>query len=101
MWHVHKFQVAQQYGGSEEGGWWFEAGWPAPMASSPLVRVAFDEEDQAYAVARALNDYEDERRKGEDYDYTSVLSDRSSFFSYQVSEEALAVPYPESRPHYE
>lgn len=97
MWYVHKYEVAQQYGGPEEGGWWFQVGSPVEG-----FRLAYTVEETAYEACRALNGGERERAKrDEEYEYTSVLSYKSQHFSYDVSEKAYAEAYPKSRPHYE
>jgi len=28
MYYIHKYEIAQQYGGPEEGGWWYKMGEP-------------------------------------------------------------------------
>jgi hypothetical protein len=98
-WFIHKFQVSQQYGGPEEGGWWYDSGNPVKERCAILIDVT---EDLAYAVCRAFNENEHERQKREeDYEYTSVLSYRSQHFSYDVSTSPIAEAYPKERPHYE
>lgn len=95
--YLHRFEVWQERGGPEEGGWWYQAGTPVDHAFE-----SFAQEDDAVARCRELNEQEYERRKREEqYDYTSVLSDRSTFYSWQVDESPKAEPYPEHRPHYE
>jgi hypothetical protein len=98
MYFIHKYQVSQQYGGPEEGGWWYDAGEPVEDWF-PLILM---NEEQAYLVCRALNAAETDRRESdEDYEYTSVLSGRSTFYDYAVDEDPIARPFPATRPHYE
>ena len=98
MHYIHKYQVSQEYGGPEEGGWWYNTG--DPIKDWALVFV--ESEDVAYEVCRALNSAEYERRdKEEDYNYTDVLSHRSEFFEYDVSDSPVAESFPKVRPHYE
>lgn len=97
MYYVHKYQIALQYGGPEEGGWWYEAGTPTGFVLGPLT-----DEEGAYDQAYDLNKLEQERRKREEqYDYTSVLAKLSSHYSYTVSTDATPLSYPATRPHYE
>jgi len=98
MYYVHKNQVAQQYGGPEEGGWWFDSGTPV----EGWIPIPFEDEEEAYAKCRELNAQERERAKAEeDYEYTSVLSYRSTHYDYSITESSIPVPFPEERPHYE
>lgn len=95
--YVHKFSVGLQYGGPEEGGWWYDTGFPVESC----VYESFDEED-AYEKCRALNDSEHERaEKEEKYGYTSVLAHQSDHYAYSVETDPEAKAYPEERPHYE
>lgn len=96
-WHVHEFDISQVYGGSEEGGWWFDSGNPTGRKLGP-----FDCEETAIRYCRGLNDVENNRQEEEeDYGYTSVLSYRSNHYSWRVENSAVAYPYPANRPHYE
>lgn len=97
-WWVHKYEVRQEYGGAEEGGWWYDSGDPVEGWEVKGYSV----EEEAFAKARELNDQEHDRQKREeDYEYTSVLSYKSRHFSYQVEETSIPKAYPEVRPHYE
>lgn len=98
MYYIHKYEVAQQYGGPEEGGWWYKAG--DPVEDWPPVFV--ENEEVAFEVCRALNKAEMERRdKEEPYEYTSALSYMSEHFEFDVSESSVAESFPKVRPHYE
>lgn len=98
LYFVAKYEVGQQYGGPEEGGWYYDAGVPV----EDWKVVSFTSEDDAYAYARIFNAKEAQRRDDENqYDYTSVLSYREEFFEYRVIEEYPPKPFPEVRPHYE
>lgn len=93
---LHKYEVEQAYGGSEEGGWWYDTGVPTGDKEGP-----FDDEEDAYARCRELNEIEHAESEKQPYGYTSVLSHRSEHYAWDVSEYATAKAYPESRPHYE
>jgi hypothetical protein len=96
---IHKHSVAQQYGGPEEGGWWYDAGSPV----EDFIPIGpFDTEDEAIDKCRELNQQEHERaEKEEDYGHTSVLSYRSDHYAYSVHETTVMTHYPERRPYYE
>lgn len=98
--YIHKHDVALQYGGPEEGGWWYDTGDPAedwiPSAH------AFNDEEEAYATCRGLNQFEKIRQDNEeDYEYTSVLAYKSNHYSYTVEDFPEPYSYPNVRPHYE
>jgi len=95
---IHKHEVAQCYGGSEEGGWWFDAGEPC----GDWQPLPFETEDEASAECRRLNEAEHERAKVEErYEYTSVLSHHSTHYAYSIEDSSIMRPYPAHRPHYE
>ena len=91
---VALYQEDQQYGGPEEGGWWYDAG-------ELLHRPAryFRNEDAAYAYARRFNDllhhYVNRHRPS----YSSVLSEGRVVA--MVHEGHPPAYYPATRPHYE
>jgi hypothetical protein len=95
--YIHKFEVWMNYGGPEEGGWWYDAGKPVEARLE-----SFSDEEAAYARCRELNEAEHERaEREEEYDYTSVLAHYSTFYSYKVEEDPEPKPFPEYKPHYE
>lgn len=97
VWYVHKHEISLEYGGAEEGGWWYERGWPTGFSFGPLT-----DEEAAYEQARALNELEHERRKREEtYEFTSVMAKMSHHYSYTVEDFATPEAYPKERPHYE
>lgn len=98
MYYIHKYEVAQQYGGPEEGGWWYDSGNPC----SDWKPLMCEDEEQACEVCRTLNHAERERARVEErYGYDSVLAYRSTHYAYDVTEDYKAWPYPKERPHYE
>lgn len=98
MYYIHKYEVSQEYGGPEEGGWWYDAGSPVAW----WYPVCCEDEDTAYLVCRILNSAEGTRAdQDEKYGYTSVLSHQSNHYAYSVDEDYKAYPYPRNRPHYE
>jgi hypothetical protein len=99
LFYVHKYTSEQKYGGPEEGGWYFDSMIPV----EPAIHYGpYTVEETAFATCRALNQAERDRRdRDEDYGYTSVLSYRSTFYTFDVTESREARPQPEVRPHYE
>src|SRR5215469_14036035 len=97
MHYLGKFEVSQHYGGSEEGGRYYDSGYPVwkfgiPMPDKPIF----------WRVYRWLNGKERKRQEQENkYGYTSVLSYRDNFYSYQQSDSFKLRPFPAERPHYE
>jgi len=97
MYYVHKHAISLEYGGPEEGGWWYEHGIPTGFSFGPI-----EDEENAYAQSRALNELEYERREREEkYDFTSVLAKLGNHYAYTVEDFSTPVPYPSTRPHYE
>lgn len=97
-WWIHKHEIAQAYGGPEEGGWWYETGVPVAKWEPPK----FDDKEAAYARCRELNAREQERAtREEEYEYTSVLAHLSTHYAYSVEDTPEMEAYPSVRPHYE
>jgi len=101
-WYIHKHDIALEYGGPEEGGWYYESGVPVEIEEWNPAHHQFEDEDDAYATCRGLNAQEIERRDAEEqYEYTSVLSFRSNHYAYAVEDNPTPYSYPSYRPHYE
>ena len=96
---VAAYAVDKQFGGSEEGGWWYSSG--------ELVRTlrVFKSEDKACAYASRLNATLWARHQvfgpnvGK-HKPSSVLSE-GEWISAEVHEDAAPASYPDTRPHYE
>lgn len=90
-----KYEDSQQYGGPEEGGWWYNLGIPQWKFGIllPIPR------SWRYAICRWLNGRMRKQNEAQEYGYTSVLSYRSEFFSFGL-EDSLVPAHPR-RPHYE
>lgn len=100
-WWVHKRHISQQYGGPEEGGWWYDH--QSPISPDSEVYMAPEYfNNVADAINRCLNLHvaEVERRSAMNIKYTSVLSHREDFFTYGVYETPVPAPSTQ-RPHYE
>lgn len=93
MEYLMKYEDSQQYGGPEEGGWWYNLAVPQWKYGIPLPFP----QKLRFALCRFLNRRENE--KPHKYGYTSVLSYREQFFSFGTEEKLIpAIP---RRPHYE
>jgi len=90
---IAAYEIDRQYGGSEEGGWWYDSG--------ELVRVlgVRASEDEAYALARRLNGWM-KRLQCDKRDVGSVLYDGGRY-AIEVYENVPPAFYPAQRPHYE
>jgi hypothetical protein len=93
---VAVYDCGQQFGGREEGGWWYDAG--------SLVRVMrrFRSSKAAYAYSNRLNGKLQSRSWGPNEgkrEYTSVLSDGE--YRACTFENTAPAGFPERRPRYE
>lgn len=84
--YVNVYEMDRCYGGAEEGGWWFDCGYP--VASIPVEN--WENAETVRNIYRL--DYPNTGKRssvlgGEDYDV--------------VIERHFARAFPESRPHYE
>lgn len=88
--YVNVYMVDQAYGGREEGGWWYMAGYPVESRrfnSMPDAQKTLTELETSY----------NEENKGR-RPISSVLSEGE----YRVILEThFAEPWPKCRPHYE
>lgn len=94
VYYVNLYLIDRAYGGSEEGGWWFDYGEfiePAAM---------FTIEDEAYAFARKMNE-NTQLPGGLNYGRPSVSSVNSQGeYSFMV-QSTPGEDFPSTRPHYE
>ena len=90
------YEIDRQFGGGEEGGWWYDTG-----TLNRAFRVVKNE-DKAYETARRANHlirfFQDKNRQVRDV--SSVIYSGGRFSAY-VFEDALPACFPEERPHYE
>lgn len=100
MFYIHKYRTSLEYGGPEEGGWWYNASVPLDDWHAPAL--AHENGELAYEVCRALNEAEYKRREQEEiYDYASTLAHRCNFYVYAITDSPKSFSYPAERPHYE
>jgi hypothetical protein len=87
------YEIDRAYGGSEEGGWWFNTG--------RLERIArtFKNEDAAYKFCRRANSLLHTIQRGS-REVGSVIYGGGRFTA-EVYDTPPPAFYPETRPHYE
>lgn len=86
MFYVSEYTTTREYGGPEEGGWWFQWNDFVGQASG------WQNEEDAYAEARRLNGYAKETGQYDRVNYGGTV--------YKV-EETLGESQTTRRPHYE
>jgi hypothetical protein len=87
----------RQYGGAEEGGWWYDVGEPAEEPSLAVLTKVFLTSADARRYADTLQGACDRMNKGR-YSPGSVLC--SGWYEARVT-RGYPKEYPETRPHYE
>jgi hypothetical protein len=87
-WYVRAYEVGREYGGAEEGGWWYDAG------SAVTANVEFTNFDEALAYVNKLR--EEYPRTGR---RSSVLGGED--YDVDYSDQPLPDYFPEFRPFYE
>lgn len=95
--YIHKYEECQNYGGPEEGGWWYDSGTPV----EDWQALCFTDEEEAYEKCRELNAEERQRRETLPVKYTDYYSSSEEFYTFDVSTDSTPHPYPSVRPHYE
>jgi hypothetical protein len=95
---VQLFLLDRAYGGSEEGGWWFDCGEPVDCAYNRGFATRNDARDYlAYLYENEDSDgFLNELNEGRS-DINSVTSE--GVYDFKIVEEVA--PFPEFRPHYE
>ena len=86
------YETYRQYGGSEEGGWYYDSG--------ELIRVfrAFQSEEHAFNVARRANQLMQNLQRN-NRSVGSILYSGGRYVACVYQHKAPTC-YPESRPHY-
>lgn len=94
MFIVAIYEKGQEYGGSEEGGWWYNTG--------TLMRVSrkFSSRRNAYDYASRMNRLFTYRVRGVGKKYWSAIYS-GGHFEAQVYEGVAPEYYPQQRPFYE
>jgi hypothetical protein len=94
---VAVYLVDKQFGGHEEGGWWYDAGYPVLDADLPLPLFF-----KNYAEARlAVNAMQKTLDAGVNVGRRSIGSVLSEGVYRACVEAGLPKPFPETRPYYE
>jgi plasmid replication initiation protein len=87
------YEIDRAYGGSEEGGWWYDTG------TFQRILLTFKSEDAAYAACRRANRLLDVVQRG-CRDVGSVIYGGGRYHA-QVYDTTPPAYYPETRPYYE
>ena len=90
MKYVNAYELTQGYGGSEEGGWWFDCG-------EPLASIPINDDDDPKPYVEDLKEkfsYYDEYRER-----TSAAGDGMDLGVWV--EDHVAQDFPQARPYYE
>ena len=95
MYSVNLYLVDRAYGGREEGGWWYDCGYPV---LHPLNRV-FENWDDAHHYQHECLAIQDQLNEGLP-SIDSVLS-QGQYRVYIGEENELPAPFPAVKPHYE
>ena len=91
-WYVTLYKIDRVYGGAEEGGWWFTAGW----VQDHEINASFDHEESAIVYADATQGFVDWLNKGKPSIY-SVASDGEYILKIENHEP---IDFPELHPYY-
>lgn len=94
---VSVFLIDRMWGGPEEGGWWFDAGYPATDHYRTYTRT-FTSRESALQYRESLDHTIIDHANDGRHPISSMASDGE----YRVYVcEGAPKPFPESRPHYE
>ncbi len=95
VYSISIYLVSLEYGGAEEGGWWFDAGQPILEPDFPLPEFALSKEE-AYSIRRRMAQ-ECERLNVGRREKSSVISE--GVYEAHIC-EGMPSPFPRRRPRY-
>jgi hypothetical protein len=98
-WYVHLFHVTREYGGPEEGGWYYTAGQAISRPWGHGSIGPFSDPKDAYEVCGHANAFADVEMNAGARPLSSVLS--TGRYEWRVTTDRDAQDFPEFRPHYE
>lgn len=90
---VSVFECNREYGGPEEGGWWYDTG-----VLVKTIRV-FHNEDEAISFSNRMQRLLDKTLNKDRHDIGSVLCE--GWYTSLIYENASPRSFPLVRPHYE
>ena len=80
-------ETTLNYGGPEEGGWWYQAGYPV------LTHCIFSKKQAIQTFIQYFDEYEIAEQPS--------LGDSTTYHNYEVNfANGYATVYPETKPHY-
>jgi len=85
--YVNIYQLSRNYGGAEEGGWWYDSG--SPVGAIPC---------ESFAEAEEIREKYEQRYPSTKSRYSMRPSEED--FSIHI-EQTMAAPWPERTPRYE
>ena len=95
-WHINVYEQHRNYGGPEEGGWWFDSG-----VYQPKMSVTFDgSPEDANAYALDLHDRLKAEADANQVPYVSSVAYNGGRYMVQTDDKPGA-DWPVERPHYE
>lgn len=95
-WRLNEYEVTREYGGPEEGGWWYNLYRPTGQSIVLPPLVTYDEADDMLGV---LNMYAAQDNKATNpHGIYSVLGGADTLWQL---EHNAPEPSPATRPHYE
>lgn len=94
MFTVAIYLIDRAYGGSEEGGWWYECGKPSDEHCEHTM--GFDKEDNAIKYARSLDALCDQLNDGR----PQIGHSNSKGRYWPIVSDGNPKPFPTTRPFY-
>ena len=96
--YINVYLADRAYGGSEEGGWWYDYGIPV---ESRRVKVPPAGEVNPYSEYQEELEFIESRYYRLNQNRPEIYSVRSEGRYVVVEEDNFAKPYPDTIPHYE
>lgn len=93
QWHVSVYERDRNYGGPEEGGWWYDSG--TVVQTIPVTSEDWSDEDIELLIDLLRKQYADTS----EYGISSVLYSGGEYEIY--AEPQKGADWPQERPHYE
>lgn len=95
--YINVYRVTQEYGGAEEGGWWFDCG-------EPIESIRCDNQEQFDLSTKLVEEryHVKDRNKWSRERRVGAHSCMPGAYGISIhAEDRFAESFPQSRPHYE